>query len=81
MTGRVIVIASGAALIVVGVGLIVAQFWISATAPEFVAPSRSMNLEALGAKAEVNTTYIGFALVVVGAFLEVVGLLVRKKAD
>lgn len=81
MNARTVVIASGAILIVIGVGLILVQFWLYATTPDFTQPARSVNLEAIGAKAEVKTTYVGFALVVVGAFLEAVGLLVRKKDD
>lgn len=79
MNARTIVVASGAALIIIGIGLIVVQFWLSATSPDFVPRSRSLNLQALGAKAELQTTYVGLALVVIGAFLEVIGLLVKTK--
>lgn len=69
-----ITLLSGLLLLIVGLALIVIQFYFQLTAPEITMPSRSLNLEAGGAKANVSTTYIGLALVVVGAFLEAVGL-------
>lgn len=70
---------SGTFLIVVGVVLIVAQFWLYATTPEIQLPTRELNLGAAGAEAQVKTTYVGLALVVAGAFLQAVALVVRRK--
>jgi len=78
MNPRTIVVSSGALLIAIGVGLILVQFWLYATTPEFQPPSRSLGLEAAGTRAEVRTTYVGLTLVVVGASLEVAGLFVGR---
>jgi uncharacterized membrane protein HdeD (DUF308 family) len=78
MNPRTIVVVSGAFLIIVGVALIVVQFWLYATTPGFQPPSRSLNLEAVGTQAEVRTTYVGLALVLIGAFLEAMALFVRR---
>lgn len=79
MDPRTLVVASGALLIAIGVGLVVAHSWLGATTPEFQPPSRALGPEGAGARAEVQTTYVGLAPVVVGAFLEAVGLFGRRE--
>jgi uncharacterized membrane protein len=66
---------SGAFLILVGVALVIAQMFIQVNKPETHSEfaSRSLNLQAPGAKAAVQTTYVGLVMIVVGAGLEVVG--------
>jgi hypothetical protein len=59
---------SGVALIAVGVILICVQIWLQVTVPACQAPSRSLGVEGLGAKASVQTTYVGLVLVVLGDF-------------
>lgn len=81
MNPKLIVIFSGLFLMVVGVALIVIQFYFQMTVPEAVMPARSLNLEAAGAKAHVSTTYIGLALVVAGTFLESIGFLFGRERD
>jgi uncharacterized membrane protein len=66
---------SGVALIAVGVILICVQIWLQVAVPAFQAPSRSLGVEGLGTKASVQTTYVGLVLVVLGAFLEIIGYL------
>jgi len=78
---KLIVIFSGLFLIIVGVGLIAVQFYFQVSAPEIAFPQRGANLEAAGVKASVSTTYVGLILVVVGAFLEMVGYIFGKSAD
>ena len=73
-----LIMATGVALVAVGVVLIVAQIWLQITLPEVQFPSRSANLEGVGAKASVTTTYVGLVLVVIGAFLEVIGFIGSK---
>lgn len=70
---QVIIMWSGVVLIALGVILISVQMVLQIAVPAFEAPSRSLGLEGLGAKASVQTTYVGLVLVVVGAFLEIVG--------
>lgn len=78
---KLIVIFSGLFLVIVGVGLIAVQFYFQVSAPDIAFPQRGANLEAAGVKASVSTTYVGLILVVVGAFLEMVGLVFGKRAD
>jgi uncharacterized membrane protein len=77
---QLIVVCSGALLIVGGLSLIIAQFWLEASlaadGPQF--PSRSANVEAGGIAASVQTTYVGLVVLVVGAVLEVVGFLATR---
>jgi hypothetical protein len=69
---------TGTFLILVGVGLIVAQIWLQVTSPETAFPVRSLEIEGAGAKASLKTTYVGLVLVVVGAVLEAIGFLASK---
>jgi uncharacterized membrane protein len=78
---KLIVIFSGLFLMIVGVGLILVQFYFQISAPEIIFPQRGANLEAVGVKAGVATTYVGLVLVVVGAFLEIVGYIFGKSSD
>lgn len=75
---QTIIMVTGAFLILVGVGLIVAQIWLLTTSPEIQFPTRGLDVEGLGAKASVKTTYVGLVLVVVGAILETIGFLAVK---
>lgn len=81
MSPKLIVILSGLFLIIVGVVLIAIQFYFQVSAPDIVFPQRGLNLEAVGAKADVTTTYVGLALVVAGMFLELVGFIVGKNTN
>ena len=72
---QALIMWSGVALICAGVILIGAQIWIQVNVPTFQAQSRSLGVEGLGTKASLQTTYIGLVLVVVGAFLEIIGYL------
>ena len=69
---------SGVFLIVVGVALVVVQMWLEVTAPEIKFAPRGLAMEGAGAKASVNTTYVGLVLAVLGAFLEMVGYLAAR---
>jgi hypothetical protein len=77
---QTVIMLSGAILIVGGLILIGAQFWIevslSADAPNFA--KRGANLEAAGVTASVQTTYVGLVVLIVGAFLEVVGFIAAR---
>ena len=75
---KLIVIFSGLFLIIVGVGLIAVQFYFQVSEPEIIFPQRGANLEAVGVKAKVSTTYVGLILVVAGVFLEAVGYIFGK---
>ena len=81
MSGKLIVLLSGVFVLVAGVGLIVTQFVLQITMPYYEAASRSVGFEAYGVRAEASTTYIGFALVIAGVVLEVVGLAVGRKTE
>lgn len=70
---QLIIMLSGALLIVVGIGLIVAQMWIEVTIPTQEFARRGASLEGAGTKASVQTTYVGLIVLFVGAFLEIVG--------
>lgn len=78
MKPQKVVLWTGAALILTGLALVVAQFWVQMGAPETNFPTRSLTIEGAGAKAGVNTTYVGLALVVVGAFLESLAFVATK---
>lgn len=75
---KLIVIFSGLFLIITGVGFIAIQFYFQVSQPEIVFPQRGANLEAVGVKANVSTTYVGLILVVAGVFLEIVGYIFGK---
>lgn len=75
---QTLVMLTGLFLIVVGVGLIVAQIWIQVDNPDFDAPSRSLDVGGAGAEASVQTTYPGVVLTVLGVVLEAVGFLATK---
>ena len=74
---QLIVVCSGALLIVGGLSLIIAQFWLEASlaADGPPIPSRSANIDAGGIAASLQTTYVGLVVLVVGAVLEIVGFL------
>lgn len=80
MDPRMIVTLSGAILIVVGIGLIIAQFWLGVSA-DTALPSRSVGFDAGIVSAEVSTTYVGLALVVIGAVLEALGLIAKRSGN
>lgn len=78
MRANSFVLISGAILILVGLGLIVTQFYLqTTTAQEVVFPTRDVRISAAGVEAGVSTTYVGLALVIVGAFLEAISLVVK----
>lgn len=70
---QLIIMLSGALLIVVGIGLIVAQMWIEVTIPAHAFDQRSGMLKGAGTEVSVQTTYVGLIVLFVGAFLEIVG--------
>ena len=72
---QAVIMWSGVALICAGILLVGAQIWIQIYVPTFQAASRSLGVEGLGTKASLQTTYIGLILVVLGAFLEIIGYL------
>jgi hypothetical protein len=70
---QLIIMLSGALLIVVGIGLIIAQMWIEVTIPAHEFAQRGATLEGAGTKTSVQTTYVGLIVLFVGAFLEIIG--------
>ena len=64
---------SGAFLIVVGIGLIIAQMSIEVFIPTQEFAQRGATLEGAGTKASIQTTYVGLIVLFVGAFLEIIG--------
>jgi hypothetical protein len=75
---QLIIMVCSAILIIFGLGLIAVQMWVQVTAPDIEFRPRGIGLETMGTKASVNTTYVGLIIVVVGAFLEIVGYLASK---
>lgn len=72
VTAQVIIMLSGAALIVVGVVLVVLQFQHQLSMPDFVPRTRSVRVQPTGAF-DIKATHAGLVLVAIGAFLEAVG--------
>ena len=71
VTAQVIIMLSGAALIV-GVVLVVLQFQHQLSMPDFVPRTRSVRVQPTGAF-DIKATHAGLVLVAIGAFLEAVG--------
>lgn len=69
---QLILLISGTTLIVVGIGLVIAQVFIQVDAPEVTFPTRSLGIDAPSASATVETTYVGLVIIVIGAVLEIV---------
>lgn len=69
---------SGALLIVVGIGLVIGQMWIEVTIPATQFDPRGATFEGAGAKASVQTTYVGLIVLFVGALLEIIGYVAGK---
>jgi hypothetical protein len=69
---------SGALLVVVGIGLIIAQMWIEVTIPAQEFAKRSAAFKGAGTEASVQTTYVGLIVLYVGAFLEIIGYVAGK---
>lgn len=63
---QIINMLSGALLLVVGIGLIIAQMWIEVTIPAHVFDQRGGTIEGMSAKASVHTTYVGLIVIFVG---------------
>jgi hypothetical protein len=74
MRPQLIVVWTGAGLVIVGVALIALQMWRMPDEPVL----RGLRLDALGAKVDLTTTYVGLVIVIVGAILEVIGLYALK---
>ena len=75
---QLIIMLSGALLIVVGIGLIIVQMWIEVTMPAHDFAQRGAMLEGAGTKASVQTTYVGVIVLFLGAFLEIIGYVAGK---
>ena len=75
---QLIIMLSGALLIVVGIGLIIAQMWVEVSIPAHEFAHRSATFEGAGTKASVQTTYVGLIVLFVGAFLEIIGYVAGK---
>lgn len=69
---QLILLITGTTLIIVGIGLVIAQMFIQVDAPDVPFPTRSLNIDAPGASASVQTTYVGLVMIVIGAVLEIV---------
>jgi hypothetical protein len=70
---QLIIMLSGALLIFVGIGLVIAQMWIEVTVPAHEFAKRGASFEGAGTKTEVHTTYVGLIVLYLGAFLEIIG--------
>lgn len=69
---QLIIMLSGAALITVGIMLVIMQFAHEMQLPQYMPSTRGLEFgPAEGIK--LSTTYVGLILVGIGAFLEVVG--------
>lgn len=77
---QLVVIWSGAVVIAGGLSLIIAQFWVevSVISDGSRFGSRSASVDAAGVSASVETTYVGLVVLVVGAVLEIVGLIATR---
>lgn len=75
---QMMIMLTGAFLIIVGVGLIVFQMWVETTSPGIQFNPRSLNIEGVGAKASITTTYVGLIIAAIGSVLEIVGYLASK---
>ena len=64
-------VGTGALLVLVGIGLVIVQFWIVAHAPMPEFPSRGASVSETGAS--INTTYIGAIVIAIGAVLMILG--------
>jgi hypothetical protein len=75
---QLIIMLSGALLVVVGIGLIIAQMWIEVTIPAQEFAKRAATFKGAGTEATVQTTYVGLTVLYVGAFLEIIGYVAGK---
>ena len=75
---QLIIMLSGALLVVVGIGLIIAQMWIEVTIPAHDFAKRGATFTGAGTQASVETTYVGLIVLYVGAFLEIIGYVAGK---
>ena len=81
---QLIVMLSGAALLVAGLVLVVVQLAVEMNAPTFVPSTRSIETSATGG-IKLRTTYVGLVVMAIGAALEIVGYVAtvpwRSRAD
>ena len=74
---QLIIMLSGAALMVVGVVLIVVQLAHELNAPAFEATSRTLETTPTGG-IRLSTTYVGLVVLALGAALEIVGFVASR---
>lgn len=75
-TPQLIIMLSGAALIIAGLVLIAVQFYqeVLAVEPRTQLPTRTIETDPSGGL-KLTTTYVGLVVVAIGALLETVGYL------
>jgi Flp pilus assembly protein TadB len=69
---QLIIMLSGATLIVIGVVLLVLQLSTELNQPAFIPETRSLETTPTGGF-KLTTTYVGLVVLVIGATLEIVG--------
>lgn len=76
MSAQLIIMISGAGLIIVGTILVVFQMILQVKFPEVRFPPREINVSGpFKTKAGLRTTYSGLVMIVVGALMEIIGYL------
>lgn len=74
---QLIIMLSGAALMVVGVVLVIVQLTHELNTPGFAGSSRSLETTPTGG-IKLSTTYVGLVILAIGAALEIVGYVASR---
>ncbi len=76
---QLIIMLSGAALIIIGVALVCLQFYHESQMQGLTPVMRGLTVDPRGTSS-LQTTYVGLIVIAIGAVLEVVGILAARRS-